>query len=238
MLLRIIVEQIVEFPLSTMYRVRGYGPGLDVFPTRGPVLLIANHATYLDPMLMAKVLPREFITMLTSVFFDLPGLRWIMKGIFRDSRGVNALRREVPEIQEAIATLDRGDCLVLFPEGFLRRSEDRPLRQFGQGVWLILKERPTTPVVVCWIEGGWGSYFSYFNGPPRKNKRLDFRRHIDIAVTPPQVLPPELLAEHRQLRTHLMQLCLDARRNLGLEPFTVSREEEEETEKPAAEPSK
>ena len=63
------------------------------------------------------------------------------------------LRREVPQLHEAIATLDQGEVVLLFPEGSLRRREDRPLKLFGQGVWHILHQRPLTPVVVCWIEG-------------------------------------------------------------------------------------
>ena len=55
---------------------------------------------------------------------------------------------------------------MVFPEGYLRRTEDRPLRRFGQGVWQILKARPDTPVFTAWIEGNWGSYTSYANGPP------------------------------------------------------------------------
>ncbi|HEV3116535.1 MAG TPA: hypothetical protein VGY58_05750, partial [Gemmataceae bacterium] len=95
---------------------------------------------------------------------------------------------------------------------------DQVLRQFGQGVWHILSKRPATPVVVCWIEGGWGSYFSYAGGPPTKNKRLDFWRHIKIAIQPPQVLEPDMLKDQRATRRYLMQVCLDARRHLGLEP--------------------
>ena len=82
------------------------------------------------------------------------------------------------------------------------------LRQFGQGVWHILKETPHTQVVVFWIEGGWGSYASYRNGPPMKNKRLDFRRRIDIAVEKAQEVPPEVLADHRTTRRYLMRACL------------------------------
>ena len=140
-------------------------------------------------------------------------------------------------MQVAIAALDRGECVVLFPEGFLRRKEEKPLKQFGQGLWLILKDRPTTPVVVCWIEGGWGSYFSYFKGPPTKNKKLDFRRPIDIAVSTPQIVPADLITdEHRGLRTHVMQMCLDARRYLGLEALSVAKDIEEEENAPT-EPS-
>src|SRR5205823_3104459 len=81
-------------------------------------------------------------------------------------------------------------CVLIFPEAILRRKEDQLLRQFGQGVWHILRAVPDTPVVVFWIEGGWGSFASYKGGPPMKNKRLDWWRRIDLAVTEPQVLDP------------------------------------------------
>ena len=114
-------------------------------------------------------------------------------------------RREAPELDEAIAALDRGQCVVIFPEGRLRRTPELRVRPFGRGVWHILHERPQTPVVVCWIEGGWGSFFSYAGGPPTKNKRLDWWRSIDVAISEPQILGPELLDDVRGTRDHLRE---------------------------------
>jgi 1-acyl-sn-glycerol-3-phosphate acyltransferase len=189
-------------------------------PAHGPLLVVANHTAWMDPIWVAKVIPRRIIPLMTSRFYDRPVLRWIMIHIVQAIRvPMSRFKRETPEITEAINRLDRGDCVVIFPEGFMRRSEDKPLRHFGRGVWHILHERPQTPVVVCWIEGGWGSYFSYCKGPPTKNKRFDFWRRISIAVGAPQIMEPSLLADQRATRTHLMQLCLDARRYLGLEPL-------------------
>jgi hypothetical protein len=98
----------------------------------------------------------------------------------------------------------------------LKRKEEQWLRQFGQGVWRILRDRPATPVVVCWIEGGWGSYTSYFQGPPTVNKRMDWWRPIRIAMESPRRLDAALLADQRATRAYLMQACLDARKYLGL----------------------
>ena len=80
---------------------------------------------------------------------------------------------------------------------------------FGQGAWHILKELPQTPVVVCWIEGGWGSWASYRGGPPMKNKRLDFRRRIDIYVDEARPLDAAVLAGHHATRDHLRRACLE-----------------------------
>src|SRR5262249_13999723 len=138
------------------------------------------------------------------------------------------IRRELPELTEAVRRLDKGHCVVIFPEGWMRRREDVPLRHFGQGVWRILQERPQTPVVVCWLEGTWGSYFSWKDGPPTKNKKFDLRRHIDIVVGEAQILPPDLLADQQATRNQLMRECLALRRELGLEeaPLPAASETE------------
>jgi len=135
-----------------------------------------------------------------------------------------AMKRDATEIQDAIAALDRGECVVIFPEGYLRRSEEQPLRRFGQGIWQILKARPQTPVFACWIEGAWGSYTSYFNGRPTQNKRRDFRRAINVGVSAPVTVPEEALSEHIRTRIHLMNLSSAARTYLdlpALPPFEV-----------------
>jgi 1-acyl-sn-glycerol-3-phosphate acyltransferase len=218
-LFRPLVEITLEPLLWLMYKVRGTGPALKDFPHTGPCIVIANHACWLDPLFLAKVLPRPVTPMMTSRFYDLPVIRRFMVafGVIRVTE--KAVKKETPEIQDAIAALDRGQCVVIFPEGYLRRIEERPLRRFGQGIWQILQARPNTPVFVCWIEGAWGSYTSYFNGPPTKNKKKDFRRPIGIAVSAGVTVPPEVLADHLRTRIYLMNLVATARTHLGLPPL-------------------
>jgi len=227
-LFREVMEQVLEIVLWPLYRILSHGPGREQFPLRGPVLVVANHSAWMDPLWVAKVLPRRLIPMMTSVFYDLPVLRWLMVHVAQAIRvQASTYRREAPELEVAIADLDRGGCVVIFPEGAMRRRASLPLRKFGQGVWHILSERPQTPVVVCWIEGGWGSFFSYCNGQPTKNKRMDIRRRIDVAVGTARVLSPELLKDQRATRSYLMRECLQTRRYLGLEPLA-----QESTESP------
>ncbi len=217
-LLRPTLELVIEILFLPMYRVRVHGPGIGFIPLRGPVLIVANHSSYADPFWLGKVLPRALTPMMTSVYFDLPVIRWLMVRVVHGIRvEASHFRREAPELNEAIAVLQRGECLLIFPEAMLRRMEGRLLRQFGQGVWRILQACPQTPVVVCWIEGGWGSYASYRGGPPMKNKPLDWGRRIDIAVAEPRLLDPAVLADQRATRTYLMRACLECRRYLGLE---------------------
>jgi 1-acyl-sn-glycerol-3-phosphate acyltransferase len=234
-LLRESLEQLTEILLWPIHRIHAHGPGADHFPPHGPVLVIANHAAWLDPLWLAKVLPRRLTPMMTSTFFDLPVLHFLMTRIVHAIRVQHSTyRREAPELDEAVAALDRGQVVVLFPEGWMRRRLEHPLRQFGQGVWHMLSQRPKTPIVVCWIEGGFGSYLSHAGGPPTVNKRPDWWRRIDIAITEPQLIDPALLVDQRATREYLMQACLDARRYLGLDPL---RREEVASEEPKIEDS-
>lgn len=205
--------------LWLMYAVRWHGAGERQIPAHGPCLVIANHACWGDPLFLEKVLPRPTTPMMTSRYYDLPVLRFWMRrfGVIRVPE--QPLKKQTPEVQEAIAALERGECVVIFPEGYLRRREEQLLRRFGRGIWLILRACPQVPVFACWIEGNWGSYTSYWNGPPTKNKRPDFRRPIRLAVTGPHWVPATVLADHWQTRFFLMDLVDAARQQLGLPPL-------------------
>ena len=211
------VELLIEAIFTMAYAVREVGPVRNLTPSVGPVLLVANHACWFDPVFVSKALPRPATPMMTARFYSIWFLRPVLKHIFRVIVVPESpMRREAPELKLAIAALDRGECVLLFPEGYLRRKEEVPLRRFGQGVWQILKDRPDTPVVACWVEGGWGAWCSYFNGPPTKNKRMDFRRKIRIALSMPEVVPPAVLADPLSTRIHLMNRVRAMRVTLGL----------------------
>jgi 1-acyl-sn-glycerol-3-phosphate acyltransferase len=211
------VEHLVEVLLTPMYRVRAHGPGLDLIPRRGPLLIVANHAAYLDPFWLCKIVPRKVTPMMTSAFYDLPFIRWSMVHIVGAIRvPVVGFRREAPELNDAVKVLQKGGCVLIFPEAQLRRREDQLLRLFGQGVWRILREVPDTPVLVCWIEGGWRSFTSYWKGTPLRGKGLDWARRIDIAFAKSQTIDPHILADQHATRQYLMRFCLECRGYLGL----------------------
>ena len=219
-LFRPFFELLCEVAFWFLYAVRTAGPGLKAVPPFGPVLVIANHAAWFDPCFLGKILPRPITPMMTESFYKIWFLRPILKYVFRvivvPERPV---RHNAPELQQAIEALGRGECVVLFPEGYLRRKEEVPLRRFGQGVWHILHACPDTPVICCWIEGSWGSKFSWKGGPPTKNKKMDFRLPINIGVSAPEVVPVDILTDGMRTRIHLMNRVSAARAHLGLPPL-------------------
>jgi 1-acyl-sn-glycerol-3-phosphate acyltransferase len=218
-------EQLLEALIWPMYRVRAAGPGLPRVPPMGPLLVVANHTAYLDPFWVMKVLPRELTPMMTSPYYDWPGIHWLMAHVIRAIRVEwSFYRREAPELHEAVRRLDQGEGVLIFPEGWVRRSAEASVRRFGQGIWRILRERPATPVVACWIEGGWGSLTSFRGGPPLRGKWPDWRRPINVGVAPPVVLDAATLADQHATRDRLRQMCIEVRAYLGLSPLGATHD--------------
>lgn len=218
-LFRPFVERQFCFAARIIYRPRVTGPGVAGFPTTGPVLVLANHGDWFDPPLVGGLLTRQVTPLMTAAFYDKPGLGWLMR-VFGTIRVPDqAVRRETPEIDAAVQALDVGRVVLLLPEGYLRRKEEVPLKRFGQGVWKILDARPTTPVVACWVEGTWGSIFSFKGGPPLTGKRLHLRRPVTVGVSEPFVVPAEVLKNRMGTRLYLMQKVADARVLAGFDPL-------------------
>jgi 1-acyl-sn-glycerol-3-phosphate acyltransferase len=200
------LEGLLAFVAIVMYRFPQVGPGVGKFPRHGPVVVIANHAAWLDPFWLGKVIPRPITPMMSSKFYDLPVISFLMRRVIRAIRVQDsAYRQSAPELDEAVRRLDQGECVMIFPEGWLRRREDQLIRHFHQGVWRILRERPHTPVVAFWIEGGWGSWWSHRYAPVFKGKSFDILRKITLAVSEPEILSAEILADQRKTRHYLKE---------------------------------
>lgn len=229
---RPLFEFLVSVFFWPLYRISTQGPGTKQLPLRGPYLIIANHAAWFDPLFVDKIVPAPTIPLMTSKFYDLPVISFLMRRVIGTIRVEDApLKRETPEIPQAIEALDRGECVVIFPEGWLRRKESQPLKRFGRGIWQILQARPQTPIIPIWIEGNWGSFTSFYGGkPPTKGKKPDFWRKIQMGVGNSFTIPSELLADHMKTRTYLQNRVLEAREHLGLPPLNQAIEAHTESE--------
>ncbi|WP_347252683.1 MFS transporter [Dokdonella sp.] len=173
--------------VNTLYRIRT--EGLDHVPEEGPALIVCNHVSYMDALIVAGSVRRPARFVMYYRIFNIP----VMSFIFRTARAIPiAGAKEDPALLEQAfeaidAALADGDLVCIFPEGGL--TADGNIAPFRPGVERILQRRPV-PVVPMAIRGLWGSIFS------RKDTRLGrmrlprrFRSRLVLALGEP--LPPE-----------------------------------------------
>ena len=178
-----------------VYRLRVSGE--EHIPTEGAAVLVCNHVSFVDAVLLMAASPRPIRFLMDHRIFAVPGLGWL----FRLVKAIPiAPQREDPAAYErafaqAGAVLDDGELLGIFPEGGI--TKDGSLGEFRGGVMKILQTHPV-PVVPLALQNLWGSYFSRIEGGAAMVR--PFRRGVfsrvglvaGEALAPAAVNPAEL----------------------------------------------
>ena len=161
---RILPDFLVRFvALVTMrifYRLRIVGQ--ENLPVEGPALLIPNHVTWVDALLLTATCQRRIRFVMERSIYNTP----VLAGLFR-LMGVIPVsstdgRREMLEfIKRARAALDEGYMVCIFAEGALTRNG--MLGEFRGGFERIVKDSGH-PIIPVYIGGAWGSILSYAHG--------------------------------------------------------------------------
>ena len=160
------------------------------FPGSGPVLLLANHASFLDPLLVGIAAPRRLTFLARQNLF---GNR-LFGGLIRslDTIGIDQEGLGRDGLVQSIDRLRRGQCLLVFPEG--ARTFDGAMRPLKPGITMLVK-RIDAPVVPVGLVGT-------FAALPRVRRTPRFSPRV-LRATPAAVAvsfgPPIPAAELRSL---------------------------------------
>jgi 1-acyl-sn-glycerol-3-phosphate acyltransferase len=156
--------------VHTIYRVKD--SGLENIPDEGPAVLVCNHVSFVDALIIGGTCRRPIRFVMDHHIFKLP----ILSFVFRTGRAIPiASKKEDPALMERAfddiaQALAEGDLVCIFPEG--RLTSDGEMSPFRPGVERILQRSPV-PVVPLALRGLWGSFFSRKGGPAM---RRPFRR--------------------------------------------------------------
>ena len=155
------------------YRVRI--SGAENIPERGPALLLCNHVSAIDSILVSACTSRQIRFLLYDQYFSLPLLGFIarMTGFFKVPSGRKAKSLAVV-LQNIRSHLAGGGLVCVFPEGRLTRNG--LVGKFKQGYEKMLPEDMDIPIIPVNISFAWGSIFSNFFTRPgiRKKVKLPF----------------------------------------------------------------
>jgi 1-acyl-sn-glycerol-3-phosphate acyltransferase len=188
-----------------MYRVQK--EGLANVPEKGPCILVCNHVSYVDAIVIAACVPRPVRFIMDHRIFRVPLLNWV----FRTMNAIPvAPAKEDPAVKEAAfvtaaAALREGEIVGIFPEG--RLTADGEMQPFRGGIERMVKDTPV-PVVPMALRGLWGSFFSRSYEGKAMRRWLGLFSRIAIVVAPP-VAPA--LATPDALHAEVLALRGDAR---------------------------
>ena len=183
--------------VSSVYRVRRQGT--ERIPLEGPALIVSNHVSFVDALVLMAMSPRPIRFVMDLGIFRIPVLSWLfrqVKAIPIAPAKVDAalMERAFEQVSEALRD---GQLVCVFPEG--RVSHDGDMTPFRPGVARILARDPV-PVIPVALRGMWGSFFSRAGGAAMTQPfRRGFFSKIGISVGAP-VAPAETTPEHLQER--------------------------------------
>ncbi len=187
--------------IHTLYRVRV--KNLPRIPENGSVLLVANHVSFVDALIIGGCVTRPVRFVMYHKIFHIP----IMSFIFKTARAIPIAGRREDEtmynraFDEMRNAVDAGEVLCIFPEGQITR--DGELNEFRPGVLTLLNDKPLDVIPMA-LRGLWGSLFSreggraFFKLPRRLFARIELV--VGQPVAPQDVTMEKLQADVLALR--------------------------------------
>lgn len=207
------LEVIAATIAKLLYRVRTRGAAQ--IPAQGGVLILANHLSYVDPVVLQLACPRPIRFIGHKSLRENPFFDWV----FRMSGAIPiASKNSTDAMRRAIRALEAGEVVAIFPEGQISRTGQLMAIQRG---FEVIARRAKAPVVPAFIDGVWGSVFSFAgNTYLWKSPRL---KPTPVFVQFGAPIPPDE-AEPARVRKVMLDLGAEAfeerpvlRRHLGRE---------------------
>jgi len=137
------------------FKVRGD----EHLPTTGAAIMVCNHVSFIDAVVLMGASPRPVVFLMDHRIFNTP----VLGRLFRLLKAIPiAPQREAPDVYQrafarAAQALDAGDIVCIFPEGAITRTGE--LGEFKAGVMKLLERNPV-PVIPMALQNLWGSFFS------------------------------------------------------------------------------
>ena len=194
----------VNFIVKLAYKVRTIG--IENVPVQGPAILIVNHASYMDSLLLCATTRRRIRFLMSRDIYER--WRWC-RPIFKMYGVIPVDNRSSPRqvamaIRDARKALDQGYLVCVFAEGGITRTGT--IRAFKSGFARILRGT-NYPIIPIYLGGSWGTIYHYYQGQlVRKWFRLSLMRY-PVTVMFGKALPATTDAFH--VRRAVMELSCD-----------------------------
>ena len=172
--------------------------GLNHVPEEGAAVLVCNHVTFVDWLIISAAVKRPIRFVMYYKFHNIPVLRFFLRGgkvipIAGAKEDTNILENAMVQIRKE---LKLGNLVCIFPEGQV--THDGQLNPYRQGIEKIIQKTPV-PVIPMTLHGLWGSYFSRKYGSAASKPWVIFKTiwsNVNLHILPPlpayEVTAPKL----------------------------------------------
>ena len=185
-------QRFISYLLShCLYRVSV--TGRQHIPEQGAALIVANHVSYVDALILMGTSTRPVRFVMDKSISELP----VLKHVFRHAgvipicsprKCAETYKKAFEQIEQA---LNNDEVVCIFPEG--RLTSNGELGEFRPGVEKVLKRTPV-PVIPMALKGLWGSFFSHKNGHALTKRPTRFWSRIEVNIG--ELLQPTMLDRH------------------------------------------
>jgi 1-acyl-sn-glycerol-3-phosphate acyltransferase len=176
---RAVLRRIVLAILRPLLRLRIIGESS--VPAKGPLLVVSNHLSNADPILLEAAFPRPLFFMGKAELFDIPPFRWLLRrfGGFPVERGT----ADRAALRHAVTVLGQDIALGIYPEGGRSHTGALVRGLPGAGLVALQSQAPVLPVAMTGTE-----YFPV-NGdiPPRRPRSVP--RGVTVRFGEPFLVP-------------------------------------------------
>jgi len=188
--------------VSVVYRIRKQGE--NSIPERGPALIVSNHVSFVDALVLMAISPRPIRFVMDREIFATPVLSWLFRQV--KAIPIASFKDDPQLVEQAFARvsdeLRNGELVCIFPEGRITHSGE--VMPFRAGVTRVLEKDPV-PVIPVALQGLWGSFFSRKGGAAmtRPLRRGAFSRigvNVGGAIAAADAAPDILRARVAALR--------------------------------------
>jgi len=201
--------RLMFYPVANLvYRIQAQGR--ENIPLKGPALMVSNHVSFVDAMLIGAASPRLVRFLIFRTYYELPFVGWIFRAMgcipISDRDGPKALIRSFQAAREA---LEQGELLCIFGEGEITRHGQ--MQGFKKGFERITRGS-SAPIIPVHLDGIWGSIFSFEGGRVlfKKPRRIPY----PVTVSFGRPMPADSTAH--QVRQAVLDLGVEAfRRRLS-----------------------
>jgi len=201
----VVPEFLIRFVLwmatHSLFRIRVIGR--QNVPLRGPALLVSNHTSHVDGLLIGASLQRAVRFMVWRPIYEMKALRWFFRLMNAIPVGTRGPREAIEAIKRAREELGAGELVCIFAEGAITRTGN--LLPFKSGLEHIAAGADV-PIVPVHLDRLWGSIFSFERG----KFFWKLPKHIPYPVTVSFGEPLPSTATAQQVRQAILEMGSDA----------------------------